>query len=61
MVKPLTILEVHGYNYNYKSDVRKAESGNMKNVKQKCLQSHFLQGNHQGFLKYVEVRLIDKT
>ena len=35
---------------NYKSDVRKAESGDMENVKQ----------NH-GFHKDVEVRLIDKT
>ena len=46
---------------NYKSDVRKAESGNMENVKQKFLQSHFLQRDHQGFLKDVEVWLIDKT
>ena len=46
---------------NYKSDVRKAESGDMKNVKQKFLQSHFLQRDHQGFLKDVEVRLTDKT
>ena len=44
---------------NYKSDVRKAESGGMENVKQKILQSHFLQRDHQGFLKD-EVRLIDK-
>ena len=29
----------------------------MENVKQKC----FLQSDHQGFLKDVEVRLIDKT
>ena len=33
----------------------------MENVKQKFLQSHFLQRDHQGFLKDVEVRLIDKT
>ena len=46
---------------NYKSDVRKAESGNMENVKQKFLQSHFLQRHHQGFFKDVEFRLIDKT
>ena len=46
---------------NYKSDVRKAESGNMENVKQKFLQSHFLQRDHQGSLKDVEVWLIDKT
>ena len=40
---------------NYKSDVRKAESGNMENVKQKFLQSHFLQRDLQGFLKDVDV------
>ena len=34
----------------YKSDVRRAESGNMKNVKQKFLQSHFLQHDQKGFL-----------
>ena len=45
----------------YKSDVRKSESGDMENVKQKFLQSHFLQRDHQGFLKDVEVRSIDKT
>ena len=33
----------------------------MENVKQKFLQSHFSQSDHQGFLKNVEVRLIDKT
>ena len=33
----------------------------MENIKQKLYQSHFLQGDHQGFLKYVEVWLIDKT
>ena len=46
---------------NYNSDVRKVESGDMKNVKQKFLQSHFLQRDQQGFLKDVEVRLFDKT
>ena len=46
---------------NRKSDARKVECGNMKNVKQKFLQSHFLLRDHQGFLKDVEVRLIDKT
>ena len=45
----------------YKRDVRKAESGDMENVKQKFLQNHFLQRDHQGFIKDVEVRLIDKT
>ena len=43
---------------NYKSDVREAESGNMENFKQRFLQSDFLQRDHQGFLKDVEVRLI---
>ena len=43
------------------SDVRKAESGDMENVKQKFLQSHLLQRDHQGFVKDVEVRLIDRT
>ena len=33
----------------------------MENVKQTFLQSHFLQHDHQDFLKDVEVRLIDKT
>ena len=33
----------------------------MENVKQKFLQSYFVQRDHQGFLKYVEVRLMDKT
>ena len=32
----------------------------MENVKQKFLQSHFLQPDHKGFLKDVEVKLIDK-
>ena len=46
---------------NYKNDVRKVENGNMKNVKQKFLQSHFLQCDHQGFFKDVKVQLTDKT
>ena len=33
----------------------------MESVKQKVLQYHFLQRDHQGFLKDVEVQLIDKT
>ena len=33
----------------------------MKNVKQRFLQSNFLQPDHKGFLKDAEVRLIDKT
>ena len=46
--------------YNYKSEARKAKSGNMEKVKQKFLQSHFLQPDHKSFLKDVEDRLIDK-
>ena len=46
---------------NCKSDATKAEGGDMKNVKQKFLKIHFLQRDLQGFLKDVEVRLIDKT
>ena len=33
----------------------------MENVKQKFLHSHFLQRDHQGFRKDVEVPLIDKA
>ena len=43
------------------SDARKTESDDIENVTQKFLKSHFLQHNHQGFLKDVEVQLIDKT
>ena len=46
---------------NYKMEARKAENGDMENVKQKFLQSHFLQDDHKGFLEDVEVKLIDKT
>ena len=46
---------------NYESDVRKAESDDIENVKQRFLQSHLKQSDHQGFLKEVEVRLFDKT
>ena len=47
---------------NYKMEARKAEKGDMENVKKKkFLQSHFLQDDHQGLLEDVEVRLIDKT
>ena len=42
-------------------EARKAETGDMENVKQKFLQSHALQDNHKGFLEDVEVRLIDKA
>ena len=45
---------------NCKSDARKADCDNMKKVKQKFLQSHFLQRDYPGFLKDLEVRLIDK-
>ena len=40
---------------------RKSKNGDMENVKQKFLQSHFLQDDHKGFLEDVEVILIDKT
>ena len=40
---------------------RKGENGDMANVKQKFLQSHFLQDDHKGFLEDVEVGLTDKT
>ena len=33
----------------------------MENVKQKFLQSHFLQSDHQDFCKDIQVRLIDET
>ena len=46
---------------NYKSDIRKTECGDIENVEQKVLQSHFLQRDHQGFLKDVVVRFVDKT
>ena len=42
-------------------EARKAENGDMENVKQKFLQSHFLQDDRKGFLEDVEVRLIDKA
>ena len=42
-------------------EARKAQNGDMENVKQKFLQSHFLQDGHKGFLEDVEVRLINKT
>ena len=39
-------------------EVRKAENGDMENVQQIFLQSHFLQDDHKGFLDDFEVRLI---
>ena len=42
-------------------EARKAQNGDMKNVKQKFLQGHFIQDDHKGFLEDVEVTLIDKT
>ena len=58
LVTPLTILEVDGITIRV---MLEKLSGNMEIVKQKFLQSHFLQRDHQGFLKDLEVRLIDKT
>ena len=46
---------------NYKTDARKAASGNKEICKQKFLQNHFLQDDHHRFLEDVEVTLIDKT
>ena len=60
-VKLPTILEVGGTITNLKLEKLKAESGNMENVKQKFLQSHYLQPDRKRFLKDVEVRLTDKT
>ena len=56
-VKLPTILEVGGTIINLKLEKLR----NMENIKQKFLQSHFLQPDHKGFLKEVEVRLIDKA
>ena len=44
---------------NCKGDAKKAESGNMKNIK-RSWKVIFLQRDNQGFLKDVGVRLIDK-
>ena len=46
---------------NYKTDPRKAASGNIESRKQQFLQNHLLQDDHHGFLEDVEVTLIDKT
>ena len=42
-------------------EARKAENGDLKNVKQKFLQNQFSQDVHKDFLEDVEVRRIDKT
>ena len=42
-------------------EARKAENGDMEDVKQKFLQGHSLQDDHKGFLEGVEVRLINKA
>ena len=42
-------------------EARKAEKGDMENVEETFLQRQFLQDDHKGFLKDVEVTLIDKT
>ena len=46
---------------NCTSQARKVESGNIKNLKLKFLQSNVIQLHHKGFLKDAKVRLIDKT
>ena len=40
---------------NHKMEARKAENGDMENLKQKFLQYHFLQDDRKGFLEDVEV------
>ena len=42
-------------------EARKAANGDIENFKQKFLPSHFLLGNHNGFLEDVEFRLIGMT
>ena len=44
---------------NFKTDSRKAASGNIESCKQQFLQNHFLQDDYCGFLEDVEVTLID--
>ena len=58
-IRLLTVFYIYRWN-NYKMEARKTESSDMENVKQKFLQSHFLQNDHEGFLEDVEVRLIDR-
>ena len=52
---------MHWQNNHYKTDTRKAGSGNIESCKQQFFQNHFLQEDHHGFLEDVEVTLIDKT
>ena len=37
-------------------EARKAENGDMENVKRKLLQTHFVQDDHKGFLEDIEVK-----
>ena len=46
---------------NYKTDARKAASGNIESCKQQFLQNHFLQDDNHGFLEDIEVTLVEKT
>ena len=46
---------------NYKTDARKAASGNTESRKQQFLENHVLQDDHHGFLEDVKVTLIHKT
>ena len=39
---------------NYKTDERKAASGNIESCKQKFLQNQFLHDDHHGFLKDID-------
>ena len=44
---------------NYRMEARKAKSDDMKYVKQKVLQSHFLQNVHEGFLEDFRLDCLD--
>ena len=48
----------HRWN-NYRMEARKAESDDMKYVKQKVLQSNFLQNDHKGFLEDFRLDCLD--
>ena len=46
---------------DYKTDARKAASGNIESCKKQFLQNHFLQDDHHGRLEDVEVTSSDKA
>ena len=43
---------------HYKTDARKAASGNVESCKKQFLQNHFFQDDHHGILEDVEVTLM---